>query len=277
MKITSVNLKYAFLPKKYKAQRVFSNKTMSKDDLGCDIAPVANDCKSLNVLSFGAFYPSAELPYNMNESKPLNKKETNNIFVVDKKQFAKLDDNDKLALEHLVNAARVLNSPKFANNFYPKDLSKEEFHSVLMKMLDDGQVYEVKNILNERTIVKRDGFALKAVDYTKKFRNELLIVADELAEAAYSSTNKDFSKYLFQQISALLVNNPQLASFANKSRKSLQANPLEFVIKKEQAVEKLTLSVLENSELAQKLKENNIVPHKKTYVRAVVGMVDKNI
>ena len=36
---------------------------------------------------------------------------------------------------------------KLGKGVYPEDLSKEEFHSVLLRMLKEGQVEEVRKIL----------------------------------------------------------------------------------------------------------------------------------
>ena len=49
--------------------------------------------------------------------------------------------------------------------FYPADLEKEEFHNILINMLENGEKEEVGKILNQRSIVERDGDKLKAVDY----------------------------------------------------------------------------------------------------------------
>ena len=46
--------------------------------------------------------------------------------------------------------------------FYPSDLSKKEFHSILKKMIKDGETKEVAEILNQRTIVKRKELILNA-------------------------------------------------------------------------------------------------------------------
>ena len=47
---------------------------------------------------------------------------------------------------------------------YPEDLTQEEFHKILIKMLKENKTEEVKNITNQRSIVLRDGEYLKAVD-----------------------------------------------------------------------------------------------------------------
>ena len=54
--------------------------------------------------------------------------------------------------------------------FYPADLTKEELASILKKMLKNGKQSGVKNILSQRTIVKREGAELKAIDYTEAFK-----------------------------------------------------------------------------------------------------------
>ena len=77
--------------------------------------------------------------------------------------------------------------------FYPSDLSKEELHSILKSMIKNGEIEEVKNILNQRTIVKRDGKKLKANDYTVEFKEEFEKMAQELELASKSSTNVDFN------------------------------------------------------------------------------------
>ena len=56
--------------------------------------------------------------------------------------------------------------------FYPADLSIEEFHNILIKMLKNGQKEDVKAILNQRSMVLRDGDGLRAVDYTEFFAKE---------------------------------------------------------------------------------------------------------
>ena len=90
--------------------------------------------------------------------------------------------------------------------FYPSDLSKEELHNILKTMLKNGEKEEVEKILNQRTIVKRDGAKLKAHDYTEAFKEEFNLIANELEEAAKYSTNKDFNEYLILQAKALKEN-----------------------------------------------------------------------
>ena len=55
---------------------------------------------------------------------------------------------------------------------YPKDLSKEEFHRILIKMLKENKTEEVRNITNQRSIVERDGEYLKSTDYVEYFKED---------------------------------------------------------------------------------------------------------
>ena len=159
--------------------------------------------------------------------------------------------------------------------FYPTDLSKEEFHKILIDMLNSGDVEEVKNILNQRSMVVRDGNKLKAVDYTEYFKKEFEYIADELEAAAEVSTNEDFNKYLKLQAIALCENNPKNDAYADKKWAELQDTPLEFTISREQYADELTGTVVENEELKNLLEQNNIEPISKDSIGIRVGIVNK--
>ena len=159
--------------------------------------------------------------------------------------------------------------------FYPVDLSKEEFHNILIKMVKDGQIEEVRSILNQRSIVVRDGDRLKAVDYTEYFAKEFSYIADELEAAAEVSTNEDFNKYLRLQAIALCENNPNNDAYADKKWAELQDTPLEFTISREQYADEMTGTVVENEELNKLLEENNIEPIPKDSIGIRVGIVNK--
>ena len=49
-------------------------------------------------------------------------------------------------------------------NFYPQDLSIEEFHEILLNMFKQGNISEIKKILSSRTMVRRENDILKAID-----------------------------------------------------------------------------------------------------------------
>ncbi len=159
--------------------------------------------------------------------------------------------------------------------FYPSDLTTEEFISIIKTMLKDGEIEEVKNILNQRSIVKRNGNKLKAIDYTEAFKTEFSIMADELELAAQTSTNKDFNEYLILQAKALRENNPMLDAQADKKWASLQDTPLEFTISREQYADLMTGFVMEDKELCELLEKNGISPLSKDSIGARVGIVNK--
>lgn len=159
--------------------------------------------------------------------------------------------------------------------FYPSDLTKEEFHNILTKMINDGEIEEVKNILNQRSMVVRNGEKLKAVDYTEYFADVFSYIADELEAAAQCSTNEEFNKYLKLQAIALCENNPKNDAYADKKWAELQDTPLEFTISREQYADEMTGTVVENEELSQLLEKNAIEPISKDSIGIRVGIVNK--
>lgn len=159
--------------------------------------------------------------------------------------------------------------------FYPADLSKDELHLILKNMLKNSKIEEVKNILNQRSIVKRNGTELKAVDYTEEFKNEFEQMAKELELAAKTSTNADFNEYLILQAKALRENDPMLDAVADKKWATLQDTPLEFTLSREQYADLLTGSVIEDEELKKLLEENNITAISKDSIGVRVGIVNK--
>ena len=158
--------------------------------------------------------------------------------------------------------------------FYPSDLTKEELHNILKNMIKTGKIEEVKNILNQRTIVKRNADELIGIDYTEEFKEEFSAIANELELAAKTSTNKDFNEYLILQAEALRKNDPMLDAKADKKWASLQNTPLEFTISREQYADLLTGSVIEDEELKTLLEENNITPISKDSIGIRVGIVN---
>lgn len=159
--------------------------------------------------------------------------------------------------------------------FYPADLTKNEFHSILKEMLKNGEIEEVRKILNQRSIVKRYKNKLKGIDYTEEFKEEFSLIANELEEAAKVSTDKDFNEYLLLQIKALRDNNPMLDAEADKKWASLQDTPLEFTISREQYADLMTGSVIEDEELKCLLEKNNITAISKDSIGIRVGIVNK--
>lgn len=158
---------------------------------------------------------------------------------------------------------------------YPEDLSKDEFHSIIINMLKENKVEEVKTILNQRSVVERNGNELKATDYIDKFKSDFEVMASELEKAAETSTNKDFNEYLHLQANALRTADPMLDAYADKKWAELQDTPLEFTITRENYSDELTETVIENDELKQLLAQNNITPVAKDFLGGRVGIVNK--
>lgn len=159
--------------------------------------------------------------------------------------------------------------------FYPEDLSIEEFHKILMKMLKEKKDEEVRRILNQRSIVVREGESLKAIDYTEAFREEFIYAASELEKAAEITKDKEFKEYLLLQAKALRENDPLLDCEADKKWATLQNTTLEFTLSRESYEDKMTPTVTSNKELKTMLDERNIIAYAKDNLGARVGIVDK--
>jgi len=158
---------------------------------------------------------------------------------------------------------------------YPEDLDKDEFHSILIKMLKAGKVDEVAKILNQRSVVERNGDELIAIDYIDKFKEDFAYMADEIEKASLVSTNEDFNEFLKLQAKALRKADPMLDAYADKKWATLQDTPLEFTITRENYSDELTETVVENSELKSLLDENGIIPVAKDFLGGRVGIINK--
>lgn len=174
----------------------------------------------------------------------------------------------------IINLAKGIET-KPGKGVYPNDLSKEEFHSILSRMLDSGEVEAVKKILTQRSVVERDGANLIGIDYVDKWGEDFALMADELEKAAAVSTNADFNEYLQLQAKALRKADPMLDAYADKKWATLQDTPLEFTITRENYEDELTGTIVENTELSEKLKAHGISPIPKDFLGGRVGIVNK--
>lgn len=164
---------------------------------------------------------------------------------------------------------------QIGKGFYPEDLTKEEFYTILIAMIRKGKINEVKNILTQRSVVVRDNDELKGIDYIDYFKEDFIKVADLLDKAREYSTNADFNEYLDLQVKALRTADPMLDAYADKKWASLQDTPLEFTITRESYEDKMTASIIENEELQKLLDENNINAISKDSLGCRVGIVNK--
>lgn len=183
------------------------------------------------------------------------------IFAIDR-------ESNKIAL------AKYVADPD-GKGVYPEDLDKQEFQTILFRMLSKGKDEEVEKILNQRSVVERKGNELKAIDYVDYFKEDFSKMADELDKASKVSTNKDFNEYLKLQAEALRKADPILDAKADIKWATLQDTPLEFTITRENYEETMTESVLENDILKYTLLERGITPISKDFLGARIGIVNK--
>lgn len=164
---------------------------------------------------------------------------------------------------------------KPGKGLYPDDLSIEEFHDILKRMINAGKDEEVKKILNQRTIVVRNGEDLKAIDYTEAFKEEFANAAKSMEKAAQFTENQDFRDYLIMQAKALKQNKPLFDCDADKKWAELQNTTVDFTIGRECYDDKMTPTVNANPELKSLLAERGIIAYAKDNLGATVGIVDK--
>lgn len=245
-------------------------KRLSKEDL-LVLCHLTRAAKIMDVIHL-----KLEHPKNMEFLEYLNKEIENG------NQKAKLSKTLFLSQKSMFSPDTLGNQTKLAKNvveplgqnYFPEDLSESEFHEILLKMLDDGKTQEVANILNQRSVVVRDGDQLKAIDFVDYFL-EFKEMAKELKLAMQYSTDKKFNKYLELQIKAFEKADPMLDAQADKVWATLENTKFEFTITRECYDEKLTKSIYENSELMSKLKQVGITVYAKDSLGARVGIVNK--
>ena len=161
------------------------------------------------------------------------------------------------------------------HNFYPQDLQAEEFCRILKTMLKKGKASEVKKILSARTMVRRSGDELQAIDYTEFFAEDFSKIANELEVAAYYSDDEAFKDYLGWQAQALIQNNEDMDMLADKHWAVLQDCPLEFTISRENYDDEITPSVYNDEELSLMLQQLKIEAVSKDMLGARVGILNE--
>lgn len=160
-------------------------------------------------------------------------------------------------------------------NFYPTDLTAAELAQIISAMLDAGHENEVRKILSARTMVRRNGDFLKAVDYTEYFAKEFSEIANLLECAAHFATDDLFKDFLGWQAQALLQNNEEMDILADKHWARMQDSPLEFTISRENYEDKITPTIFDNAELTARLARLNIAPVPKDMLGVRVGIVNQ--
>lgn len=158
--------------------------------------------------------------------------------------------------------------------FYPSDLTIEQFHEILIEMMQSGQKKKVQNILSSRTVVVWEKETLNGIDYVNQFSFYFRQIAFNLMQAAACSTHPAFNHFLRLQSRACLKANPLLDAWADKKWATLQDTPLEFTLVRENENDEMTRSVFENEKLLHLLLENQIVPLAKDSLGCRVGIIN---
>lgn len=86
-------------------------------------------------------------------------------------------------------------------NFYPEDMSKEEFQQWLKDHPEDEEAFT-----SNYTIIRREGNRLIAVPYSDAYKEYLKPAADLLLQAAEKTKNASLKKYLKSRAQAFLSN-----------------------------------------------------------------------
>ncbi len=159
--------------------------------------------------------------------------------------------------------------------FYPLDLTEDEFSNIVSKMLDSGKAKEVREIFSTRSIVVREGNHLKGIDIVTYFDKEFKKAALELKKATIYSDDKMFNEYLILQANAFESADPMLDAEADKVWATLDSGKFEFTVTRECYNEKMTISVLSNSELCKKLAAAKIEIRQKDEIGVRVGLINK--
>ncbi len=163
---------------------------------------------------------------NENEKKfvminygPWDRLDNNKPFIT--KSFDKQNDRSvsmatSKTVESSQKATQYYKKPLGAN-FYPKDMSKEEFEKLDNK--DKTSLYTL--------IRKNDDKSLSVVWYHKAYNEQLTKAAELLKEAAGLSEDKEFGIYLKLRAEALLTSNYQPSDMAWMDMKN---NHIDFVV-----------------------------------------------
>ncbi|MEE9430390.1 MAG: peptidase [Melioribacteraceae bacterium] len=93
------------------------------------------------------------------------------------------------------------NTKPLGANFYPEDMTKEEFTTWIKNHPEDETTFT-----SEFTIIRRDGNKLVAIPYSEFYKDKLTIAAKLLNEAAKSAENPSLKKYLQLRAKAFSTN-----------------------------------------------------------------------
>jgi hypothetical protein len=160
-------------------------------------------------------------------------------------------------------------------NFYPEDLSVQEFYEILLRMAERGKIDQIKQILSARTMVRRQDDELVAVDYTVWFEKSFSKIANELEVAAHYCTDELFKDYLGWQAQALLQNNPEMDVLADRHWARLQNCPLEWTLSRENYEDEMTGTIYDSPAVTEMLTHFGITAVAKDTLGCRVGLLNR--
>jgi hypothetical protein len=115
-------------------------------------------------------------------------------------KFFKINYGPFDRLEHDKPFIENTNKPKGAN-YYPEDMSKEEFTQWVKDHPDEQEAFE-----DEFTLIRRDGDGLIAIPYAEAYKELLDPTAALLKEAAELTANQSLKRYLNSRADAFSSN-----------------------------------------------------------------------
>lgn len=107
-------------------------------------------------------------------------------------------------------------------NFYPADMTKEEFENWIKNNPDDALKFT-----SEFTVIRREGEKLKAIPYSEFYKDKLSKISALLREAAGHADNASLKKYLETRAAAFESNDYYESDMAWMD---LKDNAIEFII-----------------------------------------------
>ncbi|HEX7358644.1 MAG TPA: peptidase [Ignavibacteriaceae bacterium] len=114
------------------------------------------------------------------------------LFTIMFGPFNRLEDNDPFI---------GTNKKPLGANFYPEDMTKEEFEKFVKENPN-----EEKSYTSEFTVIRRENGKLVAIPYSQFYKDKLSAASNLLKEAADNCDNPSLKKYLLSRADAFLSN-----------------------------------------------------------------------
>jgi len=138
-------------------------------------------------------------------------------FTSDEKKFLEINYGPWERLNNDISFLKEFGPKPDGANFYPADMTKEEFEKFDNK--DKSSPYTI--------IIRNKDKKLEVVPYSAAYKDKLTKAADLMKEIAKISEDKDFQKYMNMRAEALLTDNYQPSDFAWMDMKN---SNIDFVV-----------------------------------------------